>query len=454
MQSPRIFLSLVSALLIVVSCNNKKTINPAQATGNSLSSTANDTLTVFPADAIDITCYTNGFTEAVTQKFTVTAGRSTIVTAKKGLKITVDPAKLVKEDGSAVNGKIDLEIVELTNSYDLFRSNAATVCNDMLLSSGGSYFIGMECNGQKLRLKEGKALQVSFPVLSEEEMQLFYGERDEDNNMNWKRTAVLLLPQNEDINFTDANRYETNEIPEPLSELGEARIYRTLSEPVYYYNTRMTLKELVDTINSKGPKVCLQTISFWPKNLPTDRVLDTNYLTTIYGPRLQYILRNCKALQQDEIALEQKKALRDSMMKNWKPSSLSGQLQKYYAASDIKNLGWINCDRFYQYQQQTEVELELPIAFNNSNINYFIIFKSFNGLMNGKLIPDEDSKIILKKMPVGEKITLLAFTKSQGVIYQSKEDFKIEKNKKISPQFKTITEEDLKKMFAGNVRTN
>ncbi len=450
MQTQRILPSLLFISLLLFSCKSRNANTNAVSSQQLVSNY--DTLIVSPGDAINTVSLTKDFTESITQSFNVSAKNVSVVTGKKGLKIIVDPSKLEKEDGSAVDGKVAVKMIELTNSMDMFRANAATVSDGRLLASGGSYFIDMQCNGQKLILKKGMAMQVNFPLLEDDEMKLFYGERNEENEMNWKEAGVSLVKQYEAISFSDSNRFETNYIPGELDEFKPGHIYRTLDEQVYYYEKKMTLRELVDTINKNSAKVYLQTISFWPKNIPTTGYIDTNYLIANYGPRKQYILRNCKDLKHEEAELERKRKAREEAIKNWQPKSLASRLQKYYAPADIMNLGWINCDRFYQIKEQTDVELDLPITLNDSGVEYFIIYKSFMGLMNDHINVDNESKLILSKLPVGATVTLIAFAKSKGEIYEMKKDFVIEKNKKIIPEIRTISPEEMKDIFAGNVK--
>ena len=115
-------------------------------------------------------------------------------------------------------------------------------------------------------------------------------------------------------------------------------------------------------------------------------------------------------------------------------------------------MGWINCDRFYRSTENTDVDLDIPITLNNSRIEYFVIFKSINGLINYREDLNDQSTIVLRNLPVGEAITLVAFTKSNGIIYQSKEDFVVAKNKRIAVDFKTITREELGRIFGKNVK--
>ena len=48
-------------------------------------------------------------------------------------------------------------------------------------------------------------------------------------------------------------------------------------------------------------------------------------------------------------------------------------------------------------------------------------------------------KPVLDKLPVGEKITFIAFTKKNGTLYQAKQEYVIGKNKKLPVNFKEIS---------------
>ena len=450
MLTQRVYLSLVLCIFILFSFSNKKIKN----TAGLVAATISDTVQLQPVEAFNLSDYNEAFTENITQKFTAAPHKISVLTAKKGLRVTINPAALEKEDGTAVDGKINVSIIELTTSKDLFKSNAATVSNGKLLASGGSYFIGMECNGQKLLIKKGGNLKVGFLVLKESEMQLFYGQRDTANNMNWNDAGINLQQGKEDeILFTDSNN--NNFTAFALTAGGEAKVYTTLNEKVYHYEKMMTVKQLLDTINRHTAKIYADTVYMWPKEiaklLPGQRV-DTNYLYTVYGPPKQFILKTCRTLQEDKERKEIEKSKREDTLEKWQPNTLAGKIQKYYNPSAITNLGWINCDRFYQYNPAAEIEINLPITFNKGIIQYFVIFKNFNGLINGKLEFSEGENISLKNLPVGESITLIAFTKNKGQLFHCKEEFVIQKNKPLKLDFKNISAEEMNKIFDKNVK--
>ena len=447
--------------LILFSCNNKKNrIN----SGNSAELAKQyDTVTVLPDEPVDISIYNTGFIDAATQRFTADVKKISVITAKGKLKVIVNPSVLEKEDGSPVDGKINVSIIELTNSDDLFKSNAATVSDGRLLASGGSYFIGMESDGKKLRLKNGKTIQVDFPLLNDEEMELFYGERDSTGIMNWKQAGKQLQQEFETISFNTGSDY----ISRPtMPVMGGMKInyclFNSLDSKVFFSNRLMTIRQMVAELKTMGVERVIDTVyySWYGRGYDVIYSQDSTKKGVLHGR--QFRLISPKVLQQEKDSLKElictqkekfakETAAYEKKMGEWKQNDFKEQLKKYYAPAAITSLGWINCDRFYK-KEQIDVDLDIPITLNNSRIEYFIIFRSFSGLVNNKVNFNEQARVVLKNMPVGEPVTLIAFAKNKGIIYEAKKDFIIEKNKKIPVEFRVISQEELNKMFRNNVK--
>ena len=452
----RIFLSLLLILCSLFSCNYNKNRTIAILKAPTTTAFVNDSIT---ATLLPVDQSIEEFVNTATQHFSIVKNHCTVVKGRKGLELNIDPSKLEKEDGTAVDDKIAVSLVELVNSNDLFKANAATISDGRLLASGGSYYIGMECRGQKLRIKKGASLEVHFPLLKKNEMELFYGERDSIRNMNWKSAGQLLqqeaepMPEvSEYISFNDNFTSTAYNLPADITDIPVSNTYKTLDDDVYYYNRKLKLRQLVDTINKLGRRVFIDTLYNWPKDLPTNKVLDSNYLTWIYGPMHTYRLKTCVAYLQEKAAAEKRKLWVQQEEENWATRSLAGQVQKYYAPAAIKRLGWINCDRYYENKDRINVELELPITMNNSRMEYFIIFKSFNGLINKTLYYTKEKNNYLEDLPTGEGISLVAFIKKDGLIYQCRKDFVAGKTGKILLNFNSISILELKKIFGSNTR--
>ena len=126
--------------------------------------------------------------------------------------------------------------------------------------------------------------------------------------MNWARAGLYLEDEDqvERVDFTETAPAK-NTGQDLLSAFGR-RIFRTMNAPVYYYNQRMSLADLLDTINQAPPGSLPRQYFFWPKNLPTGVTLDTNYLVYLYGPRYQFMVRRCNCAE-DSVGLSAVKTM-------------------------------------------------------------------------------------------------------------------------------------------------
>jgi hypothetical protein len=126
--------------------------------------------------------------EEPSQIFQISSDKPTKVNGKHGTSISINPDDLATESGEPLGKNISIELKELTNQNQLFKTNAQTVSNGKLLVSGGAYYINFTSDGQQLKLKDGKTFKVEFPKLSDNEMSLFYGQRDSLGRIDWKQT--------------------------------------------------------------------------------------------------------------------------------------------------------------------------------------------------------------------------------------------------------------------------
>ena len=430
---------LLSFIVISLACCNNQRTRSKNSPVPITKAPVNIVDTPYCINELSLLGYNDQFIHNITQHFKAASINTTLIPSRGGVKLTVNPTFLEKEDGSEIDGMIEVALIELTNSNDLFRSNAATMSDGNLLASGGSYYIGMNCNGQKIRIRKGCSLRVKFPVLSQNEMELFYGQRDSLGNMNWQRSEKILRPDNE-ITFSDKQTYPLNTFP-AIPTIPKEELYDSLNAPVYFYDRKMTVKDLVDTLQKRG----------------VDISIDTLYLQDVF--KFQEIIKNASSKNKiyrvitgaeknkEKLRSEDLKSLREEQEKK----SLKGQLRRYYATTTIGYLGWINCDRFYN-EENTDINLEAPITMAGSQIEYFVIFKSFNGLVNGKTILNNQNKYSISNLPIGQAVTIIAFTKLNGQVFQCKTDYVIRKNCFIALDFKPISNLELNNMFAGNIK--
>ncbi len=445
----------LSFLFLLLSCNDQK---PKEKDSDTIIAATNPV----PADTgnnavFNTSSFNSAYISSIAQTFTVKRKKVTVITGRKGLKVTVNPSALETEDGKPVNGNITVKMVELTTSNDLFKSNAATVSNGKLLASGGSYFVGMECNGKTLHIKGNQAIQMEFPKIKEEGMELFYGEKDENNSINWVSARQKLM---EVINAMDKSIYSP---PYPGNEDRKRfkswfRLYEKLDNKVYYQKKLVTIKDMVDKLHQNGVDKNIDTLL-----IPAYEF----YYGLTYNPNFKYdtvkryrIVSCCDIERNNDSVAEYKRvtALHDEANQKYyqewlkanSENSLEEKMTQYYAPASVSRLGWINCDRFYQGPQNIEAPVEVPNVFTSTDVKYFIIYKSFNGLMSGMLIKNAANQYFLKNLPQDQDVTLIVFAKQDGKIYYGQQDFVTSNIRIVKPDYRVISVEEMTKMFAPN----
>jgi hypothetical protein len=197
----------LSVCILVIGCNQPNSKKDDTSQHNSAD---------YKADIIKLNDVLRKYEEP-SQVFSVSADKPSVLTGRKGTKISIDPNDLITESGKPLGKNIEVELKELVNQGQLLRSNAQTISDGRLLISGGAYFIGMTSNGERLRLKDGKKLIVQFPKLSDKEMALFYGQRNDFGQMNWQKASETFKQTRPPVNVQPSD--PVSEKPKPKSDI-------------------------------------------------------------------------------------------------------------------------------------------------------------------------------------------------------------------------------------------
>ena len=340
MSHTKNYLVILSFVLALVSCRNQKVKH--KSSGENVAAITAEATTPNYNDAVNTTAFSDAYTGSITQTFIVKQNKITILTGKKGLKVTVNPSALETEDGQPVDGDIKVGMVELTSSEDLFRSNAATMSNGKLLVSGGSYFVGMECNGKKLKLKNNSTIQMEFPKIKDNEMELFYGDKDEEGSINWVK-ADEPLTGNSSIALRAIYNppYPDNEQRKRFKS--KFRLYKSLNDKVYYQKKLMTIEQMTNVLHHNGVDKNMDTLLIPAYDFYAGLSYNRNYK---YDTIKRYRIVSCKDIDTELDSMEKEKkitALRDEVNRKyneewWKENNdgtLESNLQRYYAPSSV-----------------------------------------------------------------------------------------------------------------------
>lgn len=393
------------------------------------------------------------------QRFSLPHTGISHVMGKKGFKIEVDPTKLMRIDNKPIDAPIEVSIIEVTDDRDFVAYNATTESNGRLLISGGSYYVNMVSNGCPLKIRNGYALQASFPTTNENGMKLFYGDRTTTGTLNWNETQTFFKREvPESISFIDGpvDYPQLKLIPDSI----ERFVFDSLSQQVYYMSKMLILSQIMDTFSLKKVPVKLDTFYMGVTGWEIFRMGDTNTLIKKGGKKFgQYwTMPHYKIVRTEEARrLEKLKKQNDSLRRAYEitlaerqKSTVAGQICAYYQTVPIAQLGWLNVDKIYPERERADVPIDIPITLKSNRIEYFIVFKTFKGMISGSLLPGNP---VLPKLPVGESVQLIAFAKKNNQVLHSAIEFKIGKNPGRQPMhFEEIPIEKMKQIFGNNVK--
>ncbi|MBK7138658.1 MAG: hypothetical protein IPH74_06395 [Bacteroidetes bacterium] len=143
--------------------------------------------------------------------FVVNAGVKSSVIGKKGTIIKFEANSLLHQNGTPVTGNVTIELKEVFTKADMVKSNIPTVSNGRILVSQGEFYINAYQNGESLKIKPGKSVDISVPNFTNAgNTMLFRGEffpidsmgNPTDSSINWTPFDSTIIPP---INIDSTN---------------------------------------------------------------------------------------------------------------------------------------------------------------------------------------------------------------------------------------------------------
>ncbi len=165
--------------------------------------------------------------------YTIETAKDTVIESENGVVVAIPANAFTYEDGSLVEGSVDLELEDALNSADIIKAGLSTTSNGELLETGGMFKIKAFKDGKNLVLANDKSLHVDVPTDSiDYEMQHYRGEEDKNGNVNWVDPKPIIqdLPT---VDITSLNFYPGGYLPK-LHEIGEDTYDKSFTDSLYY----------------------------------------------------------------------------------------------------------------------------------------------------------------------------------------------------------------------------
>lgn len=400
--------------------------------------------------------------------------RPLVVIGEEGTELLIPADAFVHADGTPVTGEVDIQLTEVANKSELILSNLPTQSNGRMLVSGGVIHLEAVADGKQLKLAPGKSVLVNFPGGYIPDMQLFKGQYDAGGSMNWipmaeapgtKSHPMAKTDLGKDLAmplFLDYGKVNPNTFQFADGEHSVVGYMNAMMQTGYRCvgNDRVYLEMKTDesgrvtsakTLTGKNPCFRLaieevaQTLQFdltllsSPRdrlyveinpNLPATGKEGDNMFASLAGN--QDAFNNPQVLAAIEEYMEKEKA--QNFAKN---------------AFAVTELGWINCDRFYDNK-----EPRVNVMANVSNANLegkakaFLVFDDMNAVIEGQM--NGKGQFTFANIPSGLKAKVVAIGYSIGEgAYMSTANVTTKSGNVANLDLSKVSESDLKQAMAS-----
>ncbi len=409
------------------------------------------------------------------QIFIVSSDKESSVTGEKGTIIHVDPNRLETVDGSPIDQNIQVELLELIDIQSMLSSNIQTVSNGEILITGGAYYLNMTSNGKQLQIKPDMFLDVEFPKLTEEKMELFMGERDSFGQMNWISTSEKFESNSlDEVLNTDTAFFSELESPDSEAIKGPTKPLEFSDQDDRIINISIdefALTPELEQYNNVSFRVndnCHYNPDDADNNIwhhvEIDRsTVDGEYIITFSGVSLvgKKISRkyevtpvfegeDYKAASQ-EYEKKYKEYLRIKQENEAKAQEELKELRTQvflgnpsrYSPLKLRRLGWINCDRFLNFSgPKSDIVLNFDKDIYEFS-RFFAVFKDTNSVLSENYWYGQTEVPAFRNIPIGMELIIFAISANDDTPYFFEKTITTKTNNEVQIQFVATTQEAL-----------
>lgn len=399
--------------------------------------------------------------EAATKRtlFTIDNTRVNKLEGKEGTLLYFPAYCFVDAIGNSIDGYVNIELDECYGVVDMLNAKLSTTSGDRLLETAGMVNIKATADGQPVFLREGAAYNIYFPKNGNEkdDFRLFYGAWTDDGIIDWK-LATNDEPIEEVVNdevmlwddeawWDEGDELARTQPRQSLLSEGEAcfiQIEKSHLRRGYkinnmdYFNWRLqngqTLNqwfvsnfnpdlEMVEAFcnnglrseihfkvdrsgafksyyvwNSSATRDYDRVIANFLKNMPP-LVLDQLMPEYTYDHSCILTFSSMKGNHQQNFVQQFKSKHRDAMESPLQKVDAAALDYFVYSATE---LGWINCDRFYEDENPLVDFYVLNPPSSQGSVS--MIFDDINSIVKGIY---EDNQIVFRGIPANQRVRLV-----------------------------------------------
>ena len=397
------------------------------------------------------------------EEFQIDPSRDTVLYCAEGTRLEVAAQTFASpRNGLAVSSLVTLKVTEYYRYADMLLAGLSTFSKRGLLESGGMLYVEALAKGESLEIAEGKEVQFGFPKQGQpEDMKLFIGDWDRDEQVTW-----TLASEHTPGASSSRRRPQNGAAPGPGSSFnmiqqqptfpgGEAALFQFLGANVKYpqiareagiQGTVYVQFEVTETgsIDSawiaRGlDKVCDREVLRVIKRMPTwqPAIQAGRPVETIFTLPVRFRLETARRSSGSGTANPAYQAQFDSIYNDNNVGQASVRDMEYYVFASAE-LGWVNCDRWYNVQDKVNMMVQVP---NDGSTEVKMIFHNFRAIQRGT--PSAEG-LTFTQIPNNEPVTLFSIRFKNGETQIASTQTTTSDNPNFTLDYRTVTMEELK----------
>lgn len=382
-------------------------------------------------------------TQKRTQTFTIKNDEKNLIIGNSGTKVYIDENTFVFENGEIPTLKeVNLSMKEAYTIEDMMIFRLSTHADEGLLETGGMVFLEATSQGRILKIQDGKSIKIGLPTDKlKAEMQLFNGISNE-NNVDWKATnqgfAVapfeFTVPVTPEYPISRISYYiKRNPDFTPMLNDAQHEYYKKdISKLILYINLvapQRPQKPYEPQLEQVLYENNLKSI-FISKKKVEKEIQDTyNRRMKVYNRKLEAYNNELLEYKRDSIYFPEWMAYQKRMLDiangelmaefdaDFKVTGnvANQKLQNYFFTNN--QLGWINCDRFYNTPKEQKMTLTINDNDNEEELIY-VAFDEMNACIN--VNRQDETSFTTALIPKSAKVTIIALKVKNGKNYIAK----------------------------------
>ncbi|GAB2827723.1 hypothetical protein [Ferruginibacter profundus] len=416
------------------------------------------------------------------QEFIIEAAKGGEINCNAGTKFSIPPAAFYDANGKLASGEIKICVEEFYSYADMIAANLVTMSDGNQLVTGGMVKITASKDSVELELRNNKTINLSMPArYYDAEMELFYGEKNTGNVKYAVNAEQATASYRKRVNWRVAglqNRYPAFD--------GKTNVMVFDDKPYKVHNTFRVIGKfnipLESPYTEDEAKAILQEKYGGYYDKIKVRKVNKNFVRHgLFGKRVTYDPRIVTGdsirmtvaealrlghIQKADSLFYAKKTIADSLLfvkkiysqrfngnltnpvwvLNLNRDTIAGMeyridskinsdsLQKLYEARikteerynfTVKNMGWINCDKFYRYDNKTDFVLNLPADVEADKFVTQIVFTSIRSVMPGQFYKN---KIGFMNIPANMPVYVVGLGERNGKVVSFMQPLKTSAN--------------------------